>query len=112
MKKKKVLSGALIAASAIETGLTGHHSDAVAPPQPHIELEIATPPATTASVISASGAASAAPFALDADDLGALPFRTRYDSYTNLSAVLQIFQDDAIVVPHEEGNAKIESHGS
>ena len=69
----------------------------------------------TSSQISASGSnqsGSAAPFALDADDWGALPIRTTYDSYANLSAVLQIFQDDAIVVPHEQGNAKIESQGS
>src|ERR1700687_4943885 len=58
--------------------LVNGHSDAVAPPQPHLELEIATPPATTVSVISLSGGASAAPLALDADVLGALPFRTTY----------------------------------
>ena len=67
----------------------------------------------TSSPISASGSnegggASAAPFALDSDDLGALPFRTTYDSYTNLSAASRIFQDDPIVVPHEERNAESE----
>jgi hypothetical protein len=102
MKRKKLPAAALVLTISGETLLSAHHSDAVAAPQPHIELEIATPPATTVSVISLSGGASTAPFALDADDLGALPFRTTYDSYTNLSAVLEIFKGDAIVAraPH------------
>jgi hypothetical protein len=98
MKRKKLPAAALVLTITGETLLSAHHSDAVAPPQPHTELEIATPPATTVSVISTSGGASAVPFALDTDDWGALPFRTTY-SHTNLSAALEIYKDDAIGAP-------------
>jgi hypothetical protein len=98
MKRKKLPAAALVLTITGETLLSAHHSDAAAPPQPHTQLEIPTPPANTVSVISAGGAESA-PFALDSDDWGALPFRTTYASHTNLSAVLGIFQDDAIGAP-------------
>ena len=100
MGPKKRPAAALVLTITGETLLSAHHSDAVAPPQPHVELEIATPPATTVSVISVGAGASAAPFALDSDDLGWLPFRTTYaSSYPNLSAVLEISKDDAIGAP-------------
>jgi hypothetical protein len=98
VKRKKIPAAALVLTITGETLLSVHHSDAVAP-QPHIERKIPTPPATTVSVISTSGGASAAPFALDSDDWGALPFRTTYDSHTNLRAVLAISQDGAIGAP-------------
>jgi len=98
MKRKKLPAAALVVTISGETLLSAHHSDAVVPPQPHIELEIATPPANPVSVISVGGAESV-PFALDSDDWGALPFRPTYDNHTNLSAVLEIFRYDGIATP-------------
>jgi hypothetical protein len=100
MKRKKLPAAALaLTITAGETLLSAHHSDAVAPPQPHTQLEIPTPPANPVSVISAGGGAESVPFAQDSDDWGALPFRTTYASPTNLSAVLEISRDDVIARP-------------
>lgn len=99
MKRKKLPAAALVLTITGEPLLSVHHSDAVAPAQPHVERKIPTPTATTVSVISTSRGASAAHFALDSDDWGVLPFRTTYDSHTNLRAVLDISQDDAIGAP-------------
>jgi len=96
MKKKKVLSGALIAASVIETVSTAHHSDAVAPPQPHIELEVAAPPTTTElSILVSDGASDRA---LDWNDYEMLPIRR--PDLVNLKAALQLVsQDEATGAP-------------
>jgi hypothetical protein len=98
MKRKRLPAAALVITISGETLLSAPHSDAVAPPQPHVELEIATPPTNIVSVISVGGAESV-PFALDSDDWGALPFRPTYANHTTLSAVLEIFQYDGIATP-------------
>ena len=77
MNKKKVLPAVLVAAVAGEAVLPLRHSDTLAP-QPHIELEIAMPIATTVSAISASGGAGQlklkvgkpTPFPLQRSDTG------------------------------------------
>jgi hypothetical protein len=57
MDKKKVLPVVLVASITGETLLPMRHSDTLAP-QPHTELEITVPFATTLSPVSASGGAS------------------------------------------------------
>lgn len=56
MNKKKVLPAVLVASITGEALLPMRHCDTLAP-QPHSEVEIAVPFATTASSVSASGGA-------------------------------------------------------
>ena len=60
MDKKKVLPAILIASIAAETVLTVRHSETLAY-QPHTELQIAVPFASTAVPVSASGGAGGLP---------------------------------------------------
>jgi hypothetical protein len=84
-----------------ETLLSARHSDTLAP-QPHTDVQITEPIATTVSSISASGGASGAATALDWDDTGAWPIRMPYASHLNQRAVAQILShDEAIGAPHE-----------
>ena len=90
---KQLPAAALVVTVIVETLSSARHLDAVAP-QPHVELQIPTPPAIPASVISGGGAENV-PFALDDDWV---PFRPTY-GHTNLRAVLDISQDDVIAQP-------------
>jgi hypothetical protein len=87
--------------AAGEALLSVHHSDTLAS-QPHTDVEITEPFATTVSSISVSGGENVAATALDWDEQAMVPIRPQYSDYLNMRAVAQILaQDEAVGAPHE-----------